>query len=228
MRLRIIKCVGILTISLGILVSFNSPGLCQEDAESKVQRILSEVTSLPNFPKLNPFKIKIDKTLSPRGYAYYFRHPQKRFFFQRTGLPTIHICKQWINDNSDDALRVILVHELGHHFDPTLNLYFQPKNSEKIIMNFRKEEENQYFAEAFALYILGEDLFKKGHNDHGLANYKKESGSRWLYIESNPILYQYLMDRLNLWTNYWLSGAKTKLDIVEKLIQVQSLKQPLK
>ena len=218
MRPEIKTYLLITLVGFLVLISYK-PALCQESAELRVQRTLDQINSLPNLPKLEHYDIKIDDT--KQWYAYYIRYPKKHFWNKGTKVPTIHLYRQWVIRSSDDSLQTTIAHELGHHFDPTPYFIESPKSLDKILAQFRATDKGQAFAEAFALYLLGEDIFKKGHFGDAMNNYKKSSGVYWLHIESDPILYQYYIDQSWLWTNYWLTMAKTKIDLVKKLAQDQ-------
>lgn len=214
----------ILVTSFILLGSNFSPGLCQETLESKADRLLTKVYASPNFPKfISPVKIHIDKTRNKRqSFAYYVRQP-KRFFGPRTlKTPEIHLLADYVRHGSDDTILVTITHELGHHFDTTPELYLEPKTPiERLVKEYDRTDKLQYFAEAFALYILGEDQYTKGRREQYLT-YLKDKGVYWLYLETNPILHQYYLNQGELWINYWRSGAQSRLNDVIKKIQTQN------
>ena len=199
-----------------------SPVFGQENPKAKADRLLAQIYSLSNFPKLSPVKICIDRNNHKKwGDAYYLRYPKspKRFLgLKISKVPEIHLSAEYIRRNTDNAVIVTLAHELGHHFDSRLQFYLEPDRIlDLLIMGHERVEEDQYFAEAFALYILGEDLLRKGRLDRYLASCKM--GTYWLYIETNPRLYKYYMDQGELWTNYWFDGAQSKLSQIQDLMK---------
>lgn len=186
--------------------------------ELKANNLLSQISSLPKLPKLEPVIIRIDKT-EKQDYAYYQRRPKRFFGLKTSKVPEIHLSEVFLRNHSDEAILVTLAHELGHHFDtkPRLNIEISPKKPIDLLLEkYEKEERGQYFAEAFALYVLGEDLYKKGRLDFALTSLKGQKGVYWLSIEKNPMLLKYYLDQAELWVNYSFVGAKSRLnDVVE-------------
>lgn len=212
----------VLTIGFVFLTAGLSPALGQENPEEKASRLLAQIYSLPNLPELSPVEIRIDKTENKKqSHAYYVRHPKRFFGLKTSKVAEIHLSTEYIRRNSDDAVLVTLSHELGHHFDvaDVLELSFNTERPLDYLLKERKNlEENQYFAEAFALYVLGEELYKKGRLDSSSTSIKNQDGAYWLYTETNPLLHKYYRDLSKLWVNYWFEGAKSKLDEVIKKV----------
>ena len=207
-------------------MSFFSPILGQENsAELRTKNLLSQIYSLPNLPKLEPVIIRIDKT-EKRSYAYYQRRPKRFFGLKTLKTPEIHISEKFLTNFSDEAILVSLAHELGHHFDtrPKFSIEIdQKKPLDNLLEKYEKEEKDQYFAEAFALYVLGEELYKKGRFDFALTSIKEQKGVYWLYINKNPILLKYYLDQTEVWVNYSTAGAKSRLDNVVEWIDLADL-----
>ena len=210
------------SLLLAIIIIFNSSlVLGQESLESKANRILTKIYSMPNLPNLEPVKIRIDEVKKYGSEAYYLRNPKRFFGLKTSKTSEIHLYRRYVIYCTDNALLVTLAHELGHHFDTKIHLYFKPRTPlESLIKMYGRTGQDQYFAEAFAIHVLGEDLYKKGRQDHDSVSMFKYVYS--LYADTNPILYKYREDKMELWVNYWLSGAKSRLDEVEKLIQDQT------
>lgn len=212
----------VLVISFVFLTAGFSPALGQEDSQAKAERLLTQIYSMPNFPaRIHDVKIIIDQT--EKGYAYYVREPKRFFGLKKSKIPEIHISARFMHGHSDEAVLVTLAHELGHDFDifGGVELYFETeKPLNRLLRERKQEEERQYFAEAFALYVLGEDLYKKGRLDFALTSIKEQHGAYWLYIETSSLLLQYYTDQAELWVNYSTEVAKSGLDEVEKLVKL--------
>lgn len=210
-----IKYTSILMPLIIFLIFSTKSILGQETPEVRTNRILKEINTLPNFPRLAPFGIKIENRLKKEcgAIACYYKN-FKNHFWSKKSMPIIFLNKEWVNYNSDDAIKVILTHELGHHYNSDhtehakLELTKPLSKPEKILDNYRRDAEDQTSAESFAFYILGEDTYKKGKLDYILSSYQKNSGVYWLYVESDPILKQYYIDSAKLWIDYWLSLIK--------------------
>lgn len=221
MRIR----TSVFTVVLIFLGSNFLPVFSQENPESRINWLIDNINSLPNLPKLERVNIRIDTDIKitidgDRPDAYYTRW-QKRFFrYHNLNPPEIHISKSYILKSSDSAITYVLAHELGHHFDHRIKIYIETNRSiDSLIEGYKERDDDQYFADAFALYILGPDLYKKGKEDDYLSYQNK--GIYSLYVKTNLILQQYEFDRMESWVNYSLNGAKSKLDIIEKLVQAQ-------
>lgn len=207
----------VLAASFIFLTAGFSPALGQESPEEKVNRLMTQIYFLPNLPKLSPIKVRIDKH-EKYSHAYYLRRPKRFFGLKTSKTPEIHISAEYVRRNSDDSVLVTLAHELGHHFDQEV-VYLEPINSlERLIAEHMRSEKGQYFAYAFAIYILGENLFRKGLLDRQLVFYK-ELGAYWLYVETNPLLYKYYMDYAESEINYWIEGSKSMLDNITRLAE---------
>ena len=113
-------------------------------------------------------------------------------------------------------MRYLIAHELGHHYDfnnllkrHSLSIILEPKPNDKIstiINRLKRSDENQFYADRFAFIVMGMDLYKKGKVDDFMHQEKEALGIKWLYVESNPVLYQYYADMADLWLNYWLKS----------------------
>lgn len=210
----------VLAMSFVFLTAGFSPALCQESPEEKANRLLAQIYSLPNLPKLSPVKVQIDQS-KKQSHGRYLRRPKRFFGLKTSKVAEIHLSAKYVEFNSDDAVLVTLAHELGHHFSTAdiFELSFNPDQPLNRLLRERKNlEENQYFAEAFALYVLGEELYKKGRLDLSLTHIKNQDGAYWLYTETNPLLYKYHRDLAELWVNYWFEGARSRLDEVVKKV----------
>lgn len=99
-------------LSFVILGSNFSSVLCQELPKSKAERLLAQINSLPNTPKLSPLKIVIDKTKNKRySAAYYLRRPRKFLGLKESKVPEIHLLADYVQYDSDNAVLVTLAHE---------------------------------------------------------------------------------------------------------------------
>lgn len=205
-----------LATSFILLTAGFSPALGQESPEEKANRLLAQIYSMPNLPELSPVEIRIDK-IEKQSFAYYVSRPKRFFGLKTSKTPEIHLWEGFVRYYSDKAVIVTLAHELGHHFGfPNTKFYFEPeKPVDKLLRNYQWAEESQYFAEALALHILGEELYKKGRLDFALTSMRNQNGVYWLYIGTNPLLYKYNRDLAELWVNYWLEGARSKLDDIQ-------------
>ncbi|MBI2674788.1 MAG: hypothetical protein HYX22_03605 [Candidatus Yanofskybacteria bacterium] len=215
----------LLATSFVFLTSGFSPVLYQENPEEKINRLLSQLYLTPNFPKLSPVKARIDK-VEKQHKAYYLRSPKRFFGLTTSRTPEIHLSEKFIRNYPDDAVLVILAHELGHHFGMANVTEFNFGSKEpldRLLRTRELEEENQYFAEAFALYVLGEELYRKGKLDYAVTYFKEQNGVYWLYIETNPLLYNYHMNQAELWISYWFEGAKSRLDDIKFKVRLNQL-----
>lgn len=212
----------ILAASFIFLTASFSPALEQESPEEKANRLLAQVYSMPNFPaRVHDIKIRIDQT--EKHYGYYVRQPKRFFGLRKSKVPEIHLSARFVRSYSDEAILVTLAHELGHDFDmfDRVDLYFETDTPlSRLLREHEKKEMHQYFAEAFALYVLGEDLYRKGRLDFALTSIKEQHGAYWLYIETSPQTLRYYTDQAELWVSYSTEGAKSRLDEVEKWIKL--------
>lgn len=193
-------------IAIIIFLTFTYPShaLSQESFEYRVNQIINELTAKIDIPE--PIKVKIYSEIDIGDLAN---------FSMQNQTPTINI-NEWSCVNlSEKALSYLLAHELGHYFDSVsrLRLY---------VSQIQWDFEGQFMAEAFALYALGEDLFKTGRNEVALMYfYNIRPEEKWL-IKNDQTYYALQLNHIYERTEWWLTKAKERLNQIPLSISLRN------
>ena len=192
------KIITVATVLIFVLVSMPVLAFSQDDLKQRAIRIVDKLTSKVGVPE--PIEINIYSKLNIGDLAH-FSAPKER--------PTLNINGWFFANLSDKALTYVLAHELGHYFDSKLHL---------ILSQIGFELNGQFMADTFALYVLGEDLFRAGRNEMTLMYYYNvDSTEKWL-MENDPTYYNLQLNYVHQRTEWWLIKAKQNLDQVPSLI----------
>ncbi|OGN05891.1 MAG: hypothetical protein A2750_02450 [Candidatus Yanofskybacteria bacterium RIFCSPHIGHO2_01_FULL_45_42] len=187
-----------LFVLIGIPVSVG-----QDNFERRVDRIAKELLSKVEVPE--PIEVRIYSKANIEGLAHFSTFSIKKL----KKRPALNINKWFFANLSDKALTYVLAHELGHYFDSEPRLALSKTGF---------EFDGQFIADAFALYVIGEDLFKAGRDEMVLMYYYNvDPKEKWL-MENDPTYYDLQLNYVRQRTNWWLAKAKQNLDKVPSLI----------
>lgn len=125
----------------------------QEGFDQKVNKIIDKLIAETNIKEPITVKIDLRTSVGINEDIVYFSTLDNR--------PTISINQWFFTNASESGLNYILAHELGHYFDPAPR-----SNSSRYGRRDRCKRNCQILADAFALYMLGEDLFKIGAREY--------------------------------------------------------------
>lgn len=124
-------------------------------AQTEEQRILScfkNISEKIDLPELILISFSTEKRISNQAY---FREGGRYLpYFWKKIPPTIYINPGYTKHLSNNGLGYLLAHELGHYFGDNSGW------------------KSQLWADAFALYLFGESLYKKGKLNHELHSYR--------------------------------------------------------
>jgi len=197
------KIRAIVTTLLFILIGIPVSVFGQNNFEQRVGRIAKELISKVSVSE--PIEVRIYSKANIGDLAHFSTFSIKKL----KKRPALNINKWFFTNLSDKALTYVLAHELGHYFDS------EPRWA---LSETGFEFDGQFIADAFALYVIGEDLFRTGRDEITLMYYYNTTPKEMWLMKNDPTYYTLQLNYVRQRTEWWLTKAKQNLDKVPSLI----------